>query len=96
MAYRDGIFLVSLVCAFLQSVNIIPVAGHHVMYDNDRYMLDYHVKGSIIEFKITVSDVNGWVGLGINSNGGMGGADIFMGGVLDDNTYYGQVKHIDF
>ncbi|ODM96627.1 DBH-like monooxygenase protein 2 [Orchesella cincta] len=81
-----------LAIAVVLCATVATGAGRHIHLD-DRYMVDLEITGegdaAKIKLELNVT-TTGYVGFGINVNGTMQGADLFIGGVNADGVYYGD------
>ncbi|OXA47290.1 DBH-like monooxygenase protein 1 [Folsomia candida] len=90
-----AIFLWLASTTILTQANTIP-HQHSILLKNievldgeGKYILGWEISGDEIIFEIEAETL-GWVGFGISPQGGMTGADIFIGGVLSDGSPYSQ------
>lgn len=88
-----AIFLWLASTTILTQANTIP-HQHSILLKNievldgeGKYILGWEISGDEIIFEIEAETL-GWVGFGISPQGGMTGADIFIGGVLSDGSPY--------
>ncbi|XP_021952866.1 DBH-like monooxygenase protein 1 [Folsomia candida] len=71
--------------------NSIQLKNIEVLDGEGKYILGWEINeaGDEIVFEVEAETL-GWVGFGISPQGGMTGADIFIGGVLSDGSTYAQ------
>jgi len=82
-----AICTVGLVLILVQLCNTRPNSSREFDEDFDKnYHAHFIVDGSSVTIHATVK-TPGWIGFGISPSGGMAGADIFMGGVKNGETY---------
>lgn len=73
----------------LRTEHISTSPGYIVAWE----ITDASTRNATITFDLTVQ-TTGFVGFGISKNGGMGGADIVIGGVFPNGTAYFSVRKI--
>lgn len=89
-----NLYLVASLLFF--SGNFVCGKRKELISSNPDFTVDWEItdetsRNATVTFNLTVK-TTGFVGFGISKNGGMGGADIVIGGVLPNGTVYFSVS----
>ncbi|KTG36188.1 hypothetical protein cypCar_00039992, partial [Cyprinus carpio] len=81
------LLLLSVQWSWAQEDPLLPFSEHLDSEHKVRLKWGFdEIKGTIL-FELTIN-TNGWVGFGFSPKGGMTGADVVIGGVGPDGSYF--------